>query len=58
MEEELMSLHKHNAWDMCERPKNIKVLKSKWVFSIKRNENNKTKYKARLVAAGFNQIKK
>jgi len=33
-ENELESLN-NNAWDMCERLKNAKVIKSKWVFSIK-----------------------
>lgn len=57
MENELASLNKHNVWDVCERPKGVKIVKSKWVFSTKRDETNKVKYKARLVAAGYNQIK-
>lgn len=57
MENELASLNKHNVWDVCERPKGVKIVKSKWVFSTERSETNKVKYKARLVAAGYNQIK-
>lgn len=58
MENELESLGKHNVWDVVERPKDIKTVKSKWVFNIKRdNENSSIRYKARLVAAGYNQIK-
>lgn len=58
MEDELKSLSKYDVWDIVERPKNTKTVKSKWVFNIKRdNENNGIRYKARLVAAGYNQIK-
>lgn len=59
MENELNSLQKHNVWEIVERQKDIKTIKSKWVFDIKRNnENDGVRYKARLVAAGYNQIKK
>jgi len=51
MEDELKSLNKHDVWDICECLKNVKTVKSKWVFSTKRGEDNKVKYKARLVAA-------
>jgi len=38
-------------------PKDRKIVSTKWVFSIKRDENNNiTKFKARLVARGFSQI--
>lgn len=49
---------KHDVWDIIERAENIKTVKSKWIYSIKRdNGNSGIKYKARLVAAGYNQIK-
>lgn len=39
-------------------PNGIKTVKSKWVYNIKNdNENNDVKYKARLVATDYNQIK-
>jgi len=58
MLDELDSLNKHDVWDIVERPKDIKTIKSKWVFDIKEdNENGGIRYKARLVAAGYNQIK-
>lgn len=53
MEEELKSLDRHEVWEMCNCPKGIKTINSKWVFSIKRDEGGNIKYKARLVAAGF-----
>ena len=40
------------------KPNNTKIIKRKWVLTLKDNkENNDIKYKARLVAAGYNQIK-
>lgn len=42
---------------MCVCPKNTKIVKSKWIFTTKRESDNKLRYKARLVAAGYNQIK-
>nr|XP_042910227.1 uncharacterized protein LOC107448150 [Parasteatoda tepidariorum] len=52
MNEELNSIHEHDVWDLVDKPENVKIVKSKWVFTMKEN-----KYKARLVAAGFNQVK-
>lgn len=58
MKDELESLNKHEVWDIVARPKDLKTVRSKWIFNIKRdNENNNITYKARLVAAVYNQIK-
>ena len=39
-------------------PKDANLINTKWVFTVKRDENNKiTKYKARLVAKGYKQEK-
>lgn len=57
MKEELKSLNERDVWCICERPKGIKIVKSKWIFSNKRSNDNEIKYKARLVAAGYNQVK-
>lgn len=58
MKDELKSLNYHNVWKIVDKPANIKTVKSKWVYTIKEDPINKTKkFKARLVAAGFNQIK-
>ena len=43
MEDELESLDKHKVWHLCERPKNAKIIKSKWIFSKKRNDNKNLK---------------
>ncbi|GBM40519.1 Retrovirus-related Pol polyprotein from transposon RE1 [Araneus ventricosus] len=57
MKNELDSLNKHKVWVIVDRPAKTKLVKSKWVYSLKQSDNGETKYKARLVAAGFNQIK-
>jgi len=49
---------KSNRWLINYSVIYIKIVKSKWVYSIKNDPENKTKrFKARLVAAGFNQVK-
>ncbi|GBO40069.1 Retrovirus-related Pol polyprotein from transposon TNT 1-94 [Araneus ventricosus] len=57
MKNELDSLNKHTVWEIVDRPAETKSVKSKWVYSLKQSEDGETKYKARLVAAGLNQIK-
>ncbi|GBN28831.1 Retrovirus-related Pol polyprotein from transposon TNT 1-94 [Araneus ventricosus] len=57
MKNELDSLNKHKVWEIVDRPAKTKLVKSKWVYSLKQSDNGETKYKARLVAAGSNQIK-
>lgn len=56
MEVEINSLKDHNVWEVCKKPGNVKLIKSKWVYALKEKEGRQT-FKARLVAAGFNQIK-
>ncbi|GFV43748.1 CTP synthase 1 [Trichonephila clavipes] len=58
MENELDSLAKHKVWEIVQKPAKSKLIKTKWVYSLKQDDVGKNiKYKARLVAAGFNQIK-
>jgi len=58
MKDEIESLNSHNVWKIVDKPYNAKIVKSKWIYSIKIDPSNKTKrYKARLVVAGFNQVK-
>jgi hypothetical protein len=40
-----------------ELPPGIKPIDSKWIFRMKRNPDGSTRYKARLVIRGFQQIK-
>ncbi|GFT62966.1 retrovirus-related Pol polyprotein from transposon TNT 1-94 [Trichonephila clavipes] len=58
MENELDSLDKHKVWEIVQKRAKSKLIKTKWVYSLKQDDAGKNiKYKARLVAAGFNQIK-
>ncbi|GFS49924.1 retrovirus-related Pol polyprotein from transposon TNT 1-94 [Trichonephila clavipes] len=52
------SLDKHKVWEIVQKPAKSKLIKTKWVYSLKQNDARENmKYKARLVTAGFNQIK-
>lgn len=54
--EEMESLEKNKTWVLTSLPNGRTVIDSKWVFKIKRNEVGAVdRYKARLVARGFNQ---
>ena len=56
MESELNSLHRNDAWDLCELPQRRRAVGSKWVFKRKYDvDGNIERYKARLVAQGYNQ---
>ncbi|GBO45056.1 Retrovirus-related Pol polyprotein from transposon TNT 1-94 [Araneus ventricosus] len=55
MEDEIESLNKHEIWELVDKPDNTKIVKSKWVYTIKKDST--PKFKARLVATGFNQVK-
>ena len=55
IEAELESLNKRNFFGyVVHTPQNVILVRYKWVFVRKRNENNEVvRYKARLVAQGF-----
>ena len=54
--DELTSMEKNNVWKIVNVPKDVKLLKTKWIFKIKEDENGiPIRYKARLVAKGFFQ---
>lgn len=44
---ELRLLNQNNTWTVVDKlPEGKKMINSKWVFKIKKTENNKIKYKA------------
>jgi hypothetical protein len=54
MVEEYQSIVKNNVWDVVSRPKEKKVVSSKWIYKMKHSTNGSIeKYKARFVAGGF-----
>lgn len=58
IEEEIKSHEVNKTWEIVNRPKNKTIIDSKWVFKIKENPNETVnKFKARLVARGYNQIR-
>lgn len=53
---ELNAFKINNAWELVEKPPNANIVKNKWVFKIKRDQNGDiAQYRARLVAKGFTQ---
>jgi hypothetical protein len=53
---EFQSLEENKTWSICKLPKGKKSIKTRWVFKIKLNSDNKPeRFKARLVAKGYNQ---
>lgn len=58
MEDEFRSLESRNTWEVVNRMEHIKCIGSKWVYKVKTDPTEKiVKYKARLVAQGYNQKK-
>jgi transposase InsO family protein len=56
-DDEFASLLGMNTWRLVPRPQKRKIIKSKWVFKIKRRPDKSIqKLKARLVAMGYSQI--
>lgn len=56
MKMEMDALKQYGVWELVNPSVDQKVIKCKWVFSVKCDENGvKVKHKARLVAKGFNQ---
>ena len=57
MSEEMESLHKNSVWELILKPKDPKIIGSKWTYRKKENKNEKVAptYKARLVAKEFSQ---
>ena len=58
MDEEMLALDKNEVWDLVEFMTRRNPIGSKWVFKRKLNVEDKVeKYKSRLVAKGYSQVK-
>lgn len=57
MGDEMESLYKNQTWDLVIQPPGRKIITCKWVFKKKEGASpvEGVKYKARVVARGFNQ---
>ena len=57
MRSEMDSLKENGVYELVDRPKGKKVVKSKWVLRVKTNEKGEIeKYKGRVVAKGYSQV--
>lgn len=56
MKDDKDSMASNRAWDLVKLPDGIKAIGRKWVFKTKKDSlGNTERYKARLIAKGFNQ---
>lgn len=55
MDKEYEALICNDVWKLVPRPVNANIMKSKWVYKIKRDHLGNSKYRACLVAHGFSQ---
>ncbi|GJS90380.1 retrovirus-related pol polyprotein from transposon TNT 1-94 [Tanacetum coccineum] len=56
MQEELNQFIANDVWELVPQPRNITIIRTKWVFRNKLDENGiVSRNKARLVAQGYNQ---
>ena len=56
-EEELKTLKEAGMWEVVDAPKDVNIVRSKWVFRAKKDAaGNVIRYKAQLMAQGFSQV--
>jgi hypothetical protein len=56
MESEMDSIRANGTWDLVKLPRNWKALPCKWVYQLEQvSDSSGPKYKARIVAKGFQQ---
>ena len=56
MTEEADSLRENKTYTLTKLPEGKSVVGARWVNTIKENQNNELRYKARYVAKGYSQI--
>jgi hypothetical protein len=56
MAEEITALERTGTWDLVSYPPRVRPITCKWVYKVKtRFDGSPERYKARLVARGFQQ---
>lgn len=57
MKEEFSSLQKNGTWKLVVRPKDQKIMDSKWIYKVKErvSKENPVRFKARFLAKSFTQ---
>ena len=56
MKDEFNALLYNQTWQLVPRPQHHNIMGNKWIFRIKRHpDNGISRYKARLIAKGYNQ---
>ena len=57
MHEELNYFKRNQVWELVERPKNHNMIRTKWVYRNKQDQDGIViRNKARLVAQGYTQV--
>jgi hypothetical protein len=57
MTAEFQALLSNNTWSLCPRPSHQHVVRNKWVYKLKQKPDSSIdRYRARLVAKGFDQL--
>lgn len=51
--EEIKSIEDNNVFEIVDRPSNVNILDTRWIFKIKIGKNGKILYKVRLVTGGY-----
>ncbi|KAH9751398.1 hypothetical protein KPL71_014282 [Citrus sinensis] len=57
VDDEIMSLHNNETWELVERPEKRRIVGCKWIFKINEDmtSSEPKRFKARLVAKGYTQ---